>query len=61
MANVKENKKIKIATMIVNATRSRTSSPLSSLAVAPFYTNLGRPFHGSGLSSLPRNVQCSNV
>jgi hypothetical protein len=27
-ANVKANKKIKIATMIVNATRSRTPSPL---------------------------------
>ena len=40
MANVKANRKIRIATMIVNATRSRTQSPLSSLAVAPFYTNL---------------------
>ena len=39
MANVKVNKKIKIATMIVNATRSRTQSPLSSLAVRSFYTN----------------------
>jgi len=39
MANVKANRKIKIATMIVNATRSRTQPPLSSPAVAPFYTN----------------------
>jgi hypothetical protein len=28
MANKKANKKIKIATMIVNATRSRTPTPL---------------------------------
>ena len=44
MANVKANKKIKIATMIVNATRSRTPSPLSNLAVATFYTNPDGPF-----------------
>jgi hypothetical protein len=68
MANVKENKKIRIATMITNATRSRTQSPLYSL-VAPFYTKLDSPFHRRNLSSLMVNedakpvlaVQCSNV
>jgi len=53
---VKANKKTKIATMIVNATRSRTPSPLSKLAVASFYTNPDEPF-----VSAAYDVQCSNV
>jgi hypothetical protein len=40
---VKANKKIKIATMIVKATRSRIQSPLCCLAVAPFYTISASP------------------
>ena len=60
-ANVKANRKIRMATMITNARRSRTQSPLLSLVVAPFYTNLDEPFYERGRPHRRCHVQCSNV
>jgi len=63
-ANVKANRKIRMATMITNARRSRTPSPLVSLVVAPFYTNLDQPFYekGSLLDGVMYNVAtCSSL
>ena len=53
-----------MATMITNARRSRTQSPLVSLVVAPFYTNLDDPFYGedSLLDGVMYNVAtCSSL
>jgi hypothetical protein len=63
-ANVKANKKTRIATMIVNATRSRTQSPLQTLGAQTFYTMLEEPFYGGSplLLSVMYNVAtCSSL
>jgi hypothetical protein len=50
--------------MIVNATRSRTQSPLQTLGAQTFYTMLEEPFYGGSplLLSVMYNVAtCSSL
>lgn len=60
-ANVKAKRKIKSRISIPNATRSRTSSPLSNANRQRILTESGRPVRRTVPAPLPHHVQCSKM